>query len=86
MLEELAVYRRTPSRSAAGREFMAALEGALNRLPPDYADVIRLRHLEGKPWKAVAARLKKTEPSVNKLCSRGLAALRVELRSASLFA
>jgi RNA polymerase sigma-70 factor, ECF subfamily len=85
MLEELGLYRRTPSRSAAEREFFSALDEALARLQPDYAHVIRLRHVHGLSQKEAADRMGRTEKAVEALCKRGLAALRVEMRSASLF-
>jgi len=85
LLEELAVYRRTPSKSAAAREFMVAMENALDRLPQDYALVIRLRHLEGESLKTIAARMQRSEGAVEMLCNRGLAALRAELRSISMY-
>jgi len=86
MLEDLGVYRRTPSRSAAAREFFTAVDDALARIPSAYAEVIRLRHVEGLSQKEAAARMGRTEKAVEALCTRGLAALRVEMRSASLFA
>jgi RNA polymerase sigma-70 factor (ECF subfamily) len=85
MLEQLGLYLRTPSRSAAEREFFSAFDHALNRLPPDYAQVIRLRHVEGLSQRDAAHRMGRTEKAVESLCARGLAALRVEMRSASLF-
>jgi RNA polymerase sigma factor (sigma-70 family) len=85
MLGELAQYTRTPSRSAAAREFFAALGDALDRLPAHYAQVIRLRHLEGLSQKDAAMKMGKSEKAVEVMCRRGIAALRVEMRSASLF-
>jgi RNA polymerase sigma-70 factor, ECF subfamily len=85
MLEELGLYSRTPSRSAAEREFFVALEESLSRLQPDYAEVIRLRHVEGLSQKEAADRMGRTEKAVEALCARGLLALRLEMRSASLF-
>jgi RNA polymerase sigma-70 factor (ECF subfamily) len=85
LLGEWAVYTRTPSRSAAAREFLVALDAALDRLNPDHAKVIRCRHLEGISVREIAGRMGRTEKAVEALYTRGLAALRVEMRSVSLF-
>jgi RNA polymerase sigma factor (sigma-70 family) len=85
LLETLAVYRRTPSKSAAAHETAAALERSIDRLPPDYRQAIRLRHVEGMAPKEAAARMKRSEGAFHLLCNRGLKALRVELRSESSF-
>jgi RNA polymerase sigma factor (sigma-70 family) len=44
-IEELAIYRRTPSRSAAAHEFMVAVERSLAKLPDHYRQVVTCRHL-----------------------------------------
>lgn len=85
LLQDLAVFRHTPSRSATRREMLAALERSLERLPPDYRDAVRLRYLEGLSLREAAHRLSRTEDSTQKLCVRGLQALRAELRSLSLY-
>jgi len=85
MLEELAVYRKTPSRSAAAHEFLQALESAILQLPPDQRMAITLRYLEGLPPAAIAAQMGKTDRAVHMLCNRGLKAVRILLRTASLF-
>jgi RNA polymerase sigma-70 factor (ECF subfamily) len=85
LLETLAVYRRTPSKSAAAHELAAALERSIDRLPPDYRQAIRLRHVEGMASKQAAARMKRSEGAFQLLCNRGLKQLRVEMRSESLY-
>jgi RNA polymerase sigma factor (sigma-70 family) len=85
MLEQLATHRHTPSRSAVRREFLTALERSLEQLQPSYRDVIRLRYVEGNTLKATAASLGQTEDSTQKLAVRGLRALRVQLRTMSLY-
>jgi RNA polymerase sigma-70 factor (ECF subfamily) len=85
LLGEWALYTRTPSRSAAAREFLVALDAALDRLKPDYAQVIRCRHLEEISVREIAGRMGRTEKAVEALYTRGLAALRAEMRSVSLF-
>jgi RNA polymerase sigma-70 factor (subfamily 1) len=84
-LSQLAVYQRTPSRSAAAHEFLAALEQSLRRLPDAYRDAVNLRYIQGLTPGEVATRIGRTERAVHMLCNRGLKAVRLDLRSASLF-
>lgn len=44
----------TPSRNAARREALMELEGAIQRLPEHYRQIVRLRDLEGRPLPEVA--------------------------------
>jgi len=85
LLEELALYHRTPSKSAANHELLAALDSAITRLPPDQAEAIRLRFLSGMEVRHVAREMRRTAASVSMLCRRGLDSLRTELRSMSLY-
>jgi RNA polymerase sigma-70 factor (ECF subfamily) len=66
----------SPSESAARREDLVRLGDALERLTPDYRDVILLRQLEGLSFAEVARRMERTEDAVQKLWVRGLVALR----------
>ena len=79
VLEMLPTRSRTPSRSAAAHEALAALEAALEALEPDYREVLRLRYIEMQPVAACAARLQRSEGAVHMLLSRALAALRARL-------
>jgi RNA polymerase sigma factor (sigma-70 family) len=85
MLEELAAYRRTPSASAAAHEFLDILERALVNLPADQGRAVRHRYVEGLSLAETAARMERSEDSVQKLAARGLAALRVLLQTASMY-
>jgi RNA polymerase sigma-70 factor (subfamily 1) len=85
LLEELAVYRRTPSKSAVSHELMAALDGAIKRLPDDQARAVQLRHLKGLDIKEIAKRMHRTPGSISMLCNRALRSLRWEMRSVSLY-
>jgi len=82
-LEQLAIFRRTPSQSAASHEFLAAVDRALARLPVDYRQAVTLRHIEGLSVAETALRMSRKPDSVYVLCCRGLAALRTELLTAS---
>lgn len=72
----------SPSEAAVRREAVMRLADALEQLPADYRDVILLRQIEGMPFAEVAARLGRTEDSVQKLWVRGLDALRKILDAA----
>jgi RNA polymerase sigma-70 factor, ECF subfamily len=85
MLADLAVYERTPSRSALAHELMAAIESAVDRLPETYRDVIRWRYLEGLSVEQTAERLGRTPGALKQLCHRACKLLRIEMRSASVY-
>lgn len=85
LLAEMATYQRTPSKSAASHELMAALEGAIERLPLDQARAMRLRYLKGMNTKETAKIMRRSEGAISMLCNRGLKVLRLELRSASIY-
>jgi RNA polymerase sigma-70 factor (ECF subfamily) len=85
LLEELAVYHRTPSKSAMSHELMTALDSAIDRLPTDQAIALRLRHLSGLAIDEVAVQMRRSRGSVLMLCNRALKSLRWEMRSVSLY-
>jgi RNA polymerase sigma-70 factor, ECF subfamily len=72
----LAAPDSSPSRQAARREDAVRLAGLLDRLPPDYRDVLVLRYLEGLTFPAVAARMGRSVDAAEKLWVRALARLR----------
>jgi RNA polymerase sigma-70 factor (ECF subfamily) len=84
LLSELAVHERTPSKSAVRRELLVTLERSMKRIDPAYGEAVRLRYVEGLSLKEAATRMSRSEDSTQKLCERGLRALRVQLRSMSL--
>jgi RNA polymerase sigma-70 factor, ECF subfamily len=69
----------TPSQQASRREQAVLLADALAELPPDYREVIILRHLEGLTFAQVAERMGRSLDSVDKLWVRALARLRRSL-------
>ncbi len=80
MLERgLVAAVHTPSEHAVQREATVKLANSLEQLPPDYRQVIILRHLEGLPFAQVAQRMDRTVDSVEKLWVRALAKLRSTL-------
>jgi RNA polymerase sigma factor (sigma-70 family) len=85
LLETLAVYRRTPSQSAASHEAMATLELAIAKLSQDHQRAITLRFLEGKSHEEVGQLMERTTEAAKMLCHRALRELRKEIGSASMF-
>jgi RNA polymerase sigma-70 factor (ECF subfamily) len=75
----LAAPSSSPSQRAVRREQAVLLADAIKSLPEDYGEVIILRHLEGLPLAAVAARMGRSVESVKKLWVRGIARLRQTL-------
>ncbi|MHC4164738.1 MAG: sigma-70 family RNA polymerase sigma factor, partial [Planctomycetota bacterium] len=75
----LALSQTSPSQRAARKEEAVLLADAIERLPPDYRDVLVLRHLRGMTFPRVAQSMNRSLASVEKLWARGLARLRREL-------
>ena len=63
MLQELAVYKKTPSKSAARREFLVVLDRSLERLEPACRDAVRLRFVDGLSLKEASAGQRSRTPS-----------------------
>jgi RNA polymerase sigma-70 factor (ECF subfamily) len=77
----LVAEQSSPSQSASRREQAVLLADALERLPPDYREVIILRHLEGLTFPEVATQMGRSLDSVEKLWVRALPRLRRALGS-----
>jgi len=72
------VYRASffsPSQAAMGREALARIEQAFEKLPEDYREVIVLSRVVGLSRTEIAERMGRTEASVRNLVSRALAEL-----------
>jgi RNA polymerase sigma-70 factor (ECF subfamily) len=78
----LVASQSTPSQRAIRREQAVLLADELEKLPPDYREVIVLRHLEELSFPEVAHRMGRTVDSVQKLWVRALARLRQKLGDA----
>jgi RNA polymerase sigma-70 factor (ECF subfamily) len=76
----LFAQQSSPSQQAARQERAVLLADALASLPPDYREVIVLRHLGGLTFAEVAQRLGRSLDSVDKLWVRALGRLRRTLR------
>ncbi len=75
----------TPSRTARRNDRSRQLQEALARLPPDYAQCIRLVDLEGRPVGEVAHALRRSVGAVHMLRARACDRLRALLGSESEF-
>jgi RNA polymerase sigma-70 factor (ECF subfamily) len=69
----------SPSHHIAQREEAVLLSNALAELPPDYREVLILRHLEGKSFPEVARHMGRTLDSVKNLWARAVARMRRKL-------
>ena len=65
----------TPSVIMSRKEELDKLEKAIDKLKPDYKQVIVLAKIEGLSYKEIADKLDKTSEAVRKLISRAMAAL-----------
>jgi RNA polymerase sigma-70 factor (ECF subfamily) len=72
----LAASGASPSADAQRRERELQLADALTVLPPDYRDVIVLRHIEGLSFDDVALRMERTSGAVRMLWVRAIRQLR----------
>lgn len=78
---ELTAEVSSPSRRAMRGEDAARLARALESLPSDQREAVRLRHLEGWTLCELALRLERSEVAVAGLLKRGLQQLRRVLQS-----
>jgi RNA polymerase sigma-70 factor (ECF subfamily) len=86
LLEQWAVYSRTPSQSAMEHELIAKMQNSINRIEPDHREVIQLRYIDGLSAKESAARMGRSEAAIFMLCRRGLDSLKVHLLEAGALA
>ena len=83
LLQDLALYERTPSQSALAHELIVRLEAAMELLDLEQRQVLRMRYMQCLDVSEVALALDRTEGSVRMVCTRALKALRVQLLSIS---
>lgn len=81
----LGVTSTTPSRQVGAKEIGLLIESAVDRLPADYGQVIRLYDLEEKPIGEVAEMMRRSAGAVHMLRVRAHDHLRRMLGSASVF-
>lgn len=78
LLQELAVYTRTPSQSAMAHEEAAALEQSIDRLPSDYRRAIRMQYFDGLCAREIGKTLNRSDEAVHQLVTRAKRLLRLE--------
>ena len=79
-IDEPADYNPTPGTNAISNERRhGAFPSALERLPTDYAEIIRLRSLEQLPFKEIADKMHRSVDSVSKLWYRAVVKFQQEL-------
>lgn len=71
----LAIDATTPSVIMSRKEELERLEKAIDKLKPEYREVIVLTKVEGLSYKETADKLGKTSEAVRKLIPRAMAAL-----------
>lgn len=76
---------RIPIRGAARGEICLLIEAAVRKLPDDYAEVIRLYDLQGRPAADVGERIGRSRGAVHMLRTRALGRLRALLGYESSF-
>lgn len=70
LVEMLGATTSTPSRQVAQQEAAEAINAVLERLPPDYAKVIRLCDLQGRAVAEVAAEMGRSPGTIHMLRAR----------------
>ena len=76
----LAASGETPSVQAIRQERSEELLRAIDQLPPDYQEVIRLRNLDQLAFDEVAKRMQRTRPAVQMLWMRAIKSLEELMR------
>jgi len=77
----LAIDATTPSVIMSRKEELEKLEKAIDKLKPEYKEVIVLTKIEGLSYQEIADKLGGTSESVRKLVSRAMAALTTAFES-----
>jgi RNA polymerase sigma-70 factor, ECF subfamily len=77
--ERIPIWGKQPDQVFESREFLAAVEAALSRLPIDYREAVVLRDVEGLSTSEVAEILDIGERALKSRLHRGRMALRREL-------
>jgi RNA polymerase sigma-70 factor (ECF subfamily) len=73
---QFAAKTSDPALRASGREQTARLLALIDRLPPDYQEVLQLRSIQDLPYAEVAARMQRSEGAVRVLWARAVRRLR----------
>jgi RNA polymerase sigma-70 factor (ECF subfamily) len=65
----------SPSHHAATEERIERITGALDKLAPDYRQVVRMRNLEGRTFVDIAEQMGRPRRAVSRLWSRAIVEL-----------
>jgi len=76
LIDLLVLSLTTPSQACARGERQLQLAGALETLPAEAREALRLRYAEGLPTREIAERIGKSDAAVRVLLSRSLSRLR----------
>jgi RNA polymerase sigma-70 factor (ECF subfamily) len=79
LLEQLAVYTRTPSQSALSHEVVKVVQNSLSAVAPRFREAIQYRYLDGLSIRKTAEHMQTTEGVITTLCYRGLRELKMKL-------
>lgn len=82
---ELPAKQTSPSQRLLEGERAVQLAAAMQVLPPDQREAVRLRYLEGQSVEEIARQMQRTRFSVAGLIKRGLARLRGQLQPGEPF-
>lgn len=85
LVEMLGATSQTPSRHVAAAEAGRMIHALLDRLPPDYGQVVRMYDLEGRDVTEVAGALQRSPGAIHMLRARAHDRLRALLGSESQF-
>ena len=85
LVELLSAGSRTPSRSAARHEAVAAVQQTVDSLPDDYREAVQLRLLMGKSLEETAAIMNRSPRAVQGLVDRAKKKMRAALGRLSLY-
>lgn len=85
LLDLMTVSGDSPSRRAASAEAVAAVQAAMEQLPADYQQAVRLVYLEGCSAAEAAGQMGRTERAIHNLCYKAKLHLRGLLGSGSRY-
>ncbi|EMI52929.1 sigma-70 family RNA polymerase sigma factor [Rhodopirellula sallentina] len=71
-----AVHRRGPASEAEHQDDLTVLSNAIEKLSPEYRDVIVLRHVEGLAFAEIAVRMNRSSGAARMLWMRAIEKLR----------
>lgn len=80
---DLTASTLTPSRHAVANEEAVQLRNALQELPADYQEIVKLRYEQGKSFEEIAQLMNRSENAVRKLWGRAIYSLQERMEGRS---